>query len=50
MFGKIITALVTPFDENYEIDYESFNKLLDHVCKTHSDSILAQLVKDQLFL
>ena len=27
MFGKIITALVTPFDENYEIDYESFNKI-----------------------
>ena len=40
MFGKIITALVTPFDENLEIDYESFNKLLDHVCKTHSDSVL----------
>ena len=28
MFGKIITAVVTPFDENNEIDFESFKKVL----------------------
>jgi dihydrodipicolinate synthase/N-acetylneuraminate lyase len=26
MFGKIITAVVTPFDEMKNIDYESFKK------------------------
>ena len=28
MFGKIITAVVTPFDELKNIDYESFKKVL----------------------
>ena len=40
MFGKIITALVTPFDENNNIDYESFIKLLEHISKTHTDSVV----------
>lgn len=40
MFGKIITALVTPFDENNNIDYESLRKLLDHIVKTNSDSVV----------
>lgn len=40
MFGKIITALVTPFDENNNIDYESLKKLLDHIVKTKTDSIV----------
>lgn len=40
MFGKIITAVVTPFDENKNIDYESFEKVLQHLIKTHSDSIV----------
>lgn len=40
MFGKIITAVVTPFDENNEIDFESFKKVLNHLEKTHTDSIV----------
>ena len=40
MFGKIITALITPFDENNNIDYESLKKLLTHIEKTHSDSVV----------
>ena len=26
MFGKIISAVVTPFNEDYSIDYDSFLK------------------------
>jgi len=40
MFGKIITAVVTPFDENGNIDFDSFKKLLDHLIKTHTDSVV----------
>ena len=40
MFGKIITAVVTPFDENNNIDFESFSKVLEHLVKTHTDSIV----------
>ena len=40
MFGKIITAVVTPFDENKNIDFESFKKLLKHIANTHSDSVV----------
>lgn len=40
MFGKIITAVVTPFDENKNIDFISFEKLLKHLDKTHTDSIV----------
>ena len=40
MFGKIITAVVTPFDELKNIDYESFKKILLHLSKTHTDSVV----------
>lgn len=40
MFGKIITAVVTPFDESKKIDFESFKKLLNHLVKTHTDTVL----------
>lgn len=40
MFGKLITAVVTPFDENNNIDYEAFKRLLDHLINTHTDSIV----------
>jgi len=38
--GEIITAMVTPFKENYEVDYEALEKLVNHLIKTGSDSIL----------
>ncbi len=40
MFGKIITAVVTPFDENNNIDFESLKKLLNHLAETHTDSVV----------
>lgn len=40
MFGKIISAVVTPFNEDYSIDYDSFLKILNHLVNTHSDAIV----------
>ena len=40
MFGKIITAVVTPFDELKNIDYESFKKVLVYLSNTHTDSVV----------
>lgn len=40
MFGKIITAVVTPFDEFKNIDYENFKKILIHLANTHTDSVV----------
>jgi 4-hydroxy-tetrahydrodipicolinate synthase len=39
-FGQLITAMVTPFQEDRSIDYVSLEKLLEHLIKTGSDSIL----------
>ena len=38
--GEIITAMVTPFKENFEVDYESLEKLVNHLIATGSDAIL----------
>ncbi|MCS6954881.1 MAG: 4-hydroxy-tetrahydrodipicolinate synthase [Candidatus Calescibacterium sp.] len=38
-FGNIITASITPFNENLEIDFKEFEKLLLYL-ENHSDSIL----------
>lgn len=40
MFGKIITAIVTPFDENKNIDYRAFGTLLKKLEKEHTDSFV----------
>ncbi len=40
MFGKIITAIVTPFDENKNIDYRAFGTLLKKIENEHTDSIV----------
>ncbi len=39
-FGQLITASITPFDENGEIDWPSFEKLLDHLVTNGSESII----------
>ena len=39
-FGEVITALVTPMDENRNIDYEALEKLAAHLADNGSDSIL----------
>ncbi len=39
MFEGVIPALVTPFKENFEVDYEGLSKLLDYVEK-HVDAVV----------
>lgn len=38
--GEIITAMITPFKENFEVDYDSLEKLVNHLIATGSDTIL----------
>jgi len=38
--GEVITAMVTPFNEDLSIDYKSFEKLIEHLIKTGSDALL----------
>lgn len=38
--GEIITAMVTPFNEDLSIDYPSLEKLINHLIETGSDAIL----------
>ena len=40
LFGRILTAMVTPFNENGEVDYELAIKLSNHLCKNGSDGIV----------
>ncbi len=39
MFEGVIPALVTPFKENFEVDYEGISKLLDYLEK-HVDAVV----------
>jgi 4-hydroxy-tetrahydrodipicolinate synthase len=39
-FGRIITAMVTPFDDNLQIDESSVAKVVDHLIGTGSDGIV----------
>ena len=39
-FGRILTAMVTPFKENGEVDYELAIKLSNHLCENGSDGIV----------
>ena len=36
----LYVALITPFDENFDIDYESLNKLLKHLFDSHITGIV----------
>jgi 4-hydroxy-tetrahydrodipicolinate synthase len=38
--GEVITAMVTPFDKNYNLDLDSCGKLLDYLIDEGSDGIL----------
>ena len=40
LFGRILTAMVTPFKENGSVDYELAIKLSNHLCKNGSDGIV----------
>jgi 4-hydroxy-tetrahydrodipicolinate synthase len=39
-FGKIITAMVTPFDKNLKIDFSALEKLIEHLIKNGTDTLL----------
>ncbi len=39
-FGQILTAMVTPFNSDLKIDFESTEKLIDHLIKNGTDSIV----------
>ena len=38
--GELITAMITPFNEDLSIDYKSYEKLIEHLINTGSDAIL----------
>ena len=40
IFGELITAMVTPFDKNYNIDQDATLKMMEHLIKNGSDGIL----------
>ncbi len=40
LFGRILTAMVTPFTENGDVDYELAIKLANHLFKNGSDGIV----------
>ncbi|MFC4735803.1 4-hydroxy-tetrahydrodipicolinate synthase [Bacillus daqingensis] len=40
-FGRIITAMVTPFDENGHIDLQKLRELVQHLIDTGSNAIVA---------
>ncbi|WP_432362382.1 4-hydroxy-tetrahydrodipicolinate synthase [Sporosarcina sp. UB5] len=39
-FGQIVTAMVTPFDENGEIDFPATRNLINHLIANGSDSLV----------
>lgn len=38
--GEVVTAMITPFDENLNIDYAAVEKLVNHLIETGSDAVL----------
>ncbi|GAX90585.1 4-hydroxy-tetrahydrodipicolinate synthase [Effusibacillus lacus] len=39
-FGRIVTAMVTPFDDNLRIDYGRLEKVVEHLLRTGTESIV----------
>ncbi|MFC4768847.1 4-hydroxy-tetrahydrodipicolinate synthase [Effusibacillus consociatus] len=39
-FGRLVTAMVTPFDDNLHIDYGRLEKLVDHLIETGTTAIV----------
>lgn len=39
-FGRLMTAMVTPFNENLEIDYDVLVQLVEHLIETKTDTIV----------
>jgi 4-hydroxy-tetrahydrodipicolinate synthase len=39
-FGRLVTAMVTPFNEQLDIDYDKTERLIDHLVATGSEGIV----------
>ncbi len=39
-FGRLLTAMVTPFDQNLQVDYAKVEELVEHLIATGSDGIV----------
>lgn len=39
-FGKVVTAMVTPFNEQQEIDYGALDQLIEHLIENGSDGLV----------
>lgn len=39
-FGRLLTAMVTPFDEQGKIDWKKAEKLIDHLLETGTDTLV----------
>lgn len=40
LFGRVVTAMVTPFDDNLKIDFKAVEALVEHLIKTGSSAIV----------
>ena len=39
-FGRLLTAMVTPFNERLEVDFEKTTKLVDHLVQTGTETLV----------
>ncbi|WP_100398630.1 4-hydroxy-tetrahydrodipicolinate synthase [Bacillus sp. FJAT-44742] len=39
-FGRVLTAMVTPFDENEEVDFNAVTKLVNHLISNGTDALV----------
>lgn len=39
-FGRLVTAMVTPFDEQLKVDYEKTERLIDHLLATGTEALV----------
>lgn len=40
LFGRIITAMVTPFDDELNVDYKALEKIIIHLANTGTDALV----------
>jgi 4-hydroxy-tetrahydrodipicolinate synthase len=40
LFGRVVTAMVTPFDDELKIDFKALEKVVDHLLKTGTTTLL----------
>ena len=40
LFGRVITAMVTPFNDEMEIDYRAVERIVDHLVQTGTDTLV----------